>query len=481
MRIVRNLAMLLVVTLCFSGPAWPQAGPSARQALDLGRAALQQRNYTEAIRIFEDGAREHPDDQNLKLELGGAYLYNRQDEQAIRLFREVLRQDPSNHTAKLQLARALGYQRNYKASDETYRELLISDPSDEAAAIGLTRNLMHERRIDEARIVCSAALTRHPDNSTLQEYQQKLKDATVRKHVVESASKEPNAAAESRTAEIQGSSGYFADSAGNRSWRSTQQFDHQITRNLTTRFRAEQRSLWLSGGPKANVLWGSDELRMQLTHGLLASGTGGVVRFADGGTRSLYRGEVQLNPAKRLWLAGGFSRRPVSPTYDSAQFNLLAEGWYARLEWYPGAWRVDAHWSREHYSDSNREKRLETQILRWIGNSRFAVGAGYRFNYLAFDQSLLHGYFNPSKYQSHLGRTGVRFRLGKAFRAEYLGGAGAESISAGPYQTAWELALRNRMKFENWEFSGDYFYFRLAQSTGAFKSQGGRLAVAYYF
>ena len=97
------------------------------------------------------------------------------------------------------------------------------------------------------------------------------------------------------------------------------------------------------------------------------------------------------------------------------------------------------------------------------------------------DQSLLHGYFNPSKYYSHLGRAGLKFRLGRAFRAEYLGGAGTESISAGPYQNAWELALRNRMKFENWEFGGDYFYFRLAQSTGAFNSQGGRLALAYYF
>src|SRR6202022_1771615 len=111
----------------------------------------------------------------------------------------------------------------------------------------------------------------------------------------------------------------------------------------------------------------------------------------------------------------------------------------------------------------------------------FSVGAGYRFNYLPFDQSLLHGYFNPSDYRSHLARTGLKFRVGKVFRAEYLGGAGAESVAGGPYQSAWELALRNSMKFESWELGGDYFYFHLAQNTGAFRSQAGRLAVAYHF
>ena len=481
MRAVRALVTFLVVMFYLASPASSQTNPSAEQVLQSGRAALQQQNYTQAIHLLEDGTKQYPKDRNLKLELGRAYLYNRQDKQAIRLFNEVLREEPANRVAKLELARAVGYQRNFKTSDRLYRELLASNPDDEAASIGLVRNLMHERRFDQARSVCTDALTRHPDSKKLQEYKQQLNREAVKKPSSEPVSREPIPAARSRPARVQGSTAYFSDSAGNRSWRSTQQFEHQIAGALSTRFRVEERSLWFSGGPKSNVLWGTDEMRMQLTHSIAISGTGGAVRFADGSARSLYGGDVELRPVKHLWITSGFGRRPISPTFNSAQFDLLAQGWHTRVEWYPRAWWFNTSWSREHYSDANHNQRLETELLRWFGDSRFSVGAGYRFNYLAFDQSLLHGYFNPSDYRSHLARAGLRFRIGKIFRAEYLGGAGAESISSRPYQSAWELALRNRVKLRNWEFSGDYFYFHLAQNTGAFRSQAGRFAVAYYF
>lgn len=481
MRSLRKMTALFCVVFCFATRALPQTKASTSEALESGRAALRQQDYAGAIRTLEVARVQNPGDLNVKLELGRAYLYNRQDKRAMLLFREVLREDPANRTAKLELARALGYKRNFKESDELYRELLAADASDEAASIGLVRNLIHEKHLDEARSTCSAGLARHPDSKRLHDFQQALEVKSSDNGATQPVSAEPNSAALQRSGEVQDNSGYFTDSSGNRSWRSIQGFDREIVRGLSTRFRLEERSLWITGGPKANVLWGADEMRLQLTHSFAVSGTGGMVRFPDGSNTVLYRGEAELHPSRRLWLEGGFLRRPIAPTYDSTQFNLMAEGWRARLEWYPKGWQVDASWSGEHYSDSNRSQRVQSEFLRWFGTSRFSVGAGYRFNYLAFDQSLLHGYFNPSEYYSHLGRAGIKFRLGRAFRAEYLGGAGAESISAGPYQTAWELVLRNRLKFESWEFGGDYFYFRLAQSTGAFNSQGGRLALAYYF
>ncbi|HEY4817271.1 MAG TPA: tetratricopeptide repeat protein [Candidatus Acidoferrum sp.] len=481
MRLLRNFTALLWAVFCIATPASSQTKPSANDAVELGRNALRQQNYAEAIRILEAARVENPSDRNLKLELGRAYLYSRQDDRAIRLFRDVLRDDPSNRTAKLELARALSYKRNFKDSDQLYRDLLVADANDEAASIGLVRNLIHEKRFEDARSACSAGLAHHPDSKRLRDFQQIVEVKSSARTGTQPANAEPNAAARHQGGEAQGNTAYFSDSAGNRSWRSTQGFDHQIIRGLTTRFRVEERSLWLVGGPKANVLWGTDQVRLQLMPSFALSGTGGLVRFADGSNSVLYRAEAELHPARRLWLEGGFLRRPISPTYDSTQFNLTAEGWRAKAEWYPKGWQFDASWSGEHYSDSNRSQRFETEFLRWFGTSHFSVGAGYRLNYVAFDQSLLHGYFNPSKYYSHLGRAGLKFRLGRAFRAEYLGGAGAESISAAPYQNAWELLLRNRMKFESWEFGGDYFYFRLAQSTGAFNSQGGRLALAYYF
>ena len=481
MQAVRSFTALFCTALFLTVAAQAQRNPSAEQILQAGRSALQQQHYAEAIRLLEDGLKDFPNDRQLKLELGRAYLYNRQDDRAMQLFREVLREEPSNRMAKLQLARALGYHRDYKTSNQLYRELLASNPDDEAAALGLIRNLMHQKRPAEARRELERALARHPDSKRLQEYKQRLDKAGVKDGGRQRRSREPRPTATRKLGRLQGAGAYFSDSAGNRSLRSTQGFDSEITHALTTRFRVEERSLWENSGPRANVFWGTGELRLRLTRSLLLSGGGGGVRFADGTGRALYRGELELHPARRLWLTGGFSRRPISPTFRAAQLDLLAEGWRTGLEWYPRTWRITANWSREHYSDGNLGQRLNTELLHWTGDPRLAFGAGYRFSYLAFLQSPLHGYFDPNPYYSHLGVAGIKFRRGKSFRGEYTAGLGAESVSAGPYHVAWELAFRNRMPLGNWELGADYFYFHLAQSTGAFKSQGARLAVAYTF
>lgn len=481
MRALRTLTAFLGAALFLTSALFAQTAATPQEVLNAGRNALRQKTYAQAIRVLEDGRKRYPNDTNIKLELGRAYLYNKQDKQAVPLFREVLRDEPANRSARLELARALGYQRDYKDSDQLYVDLLASNPDDEAASLGYIRNLIHERRLDEARGATSIAISRHPQSQQLREYQRKLDNPDFNNSTARSFDREPNSPARKSFGAVQGSGAYFADSAANRSWRSTQGLDYQLMRRLSTRIRTEERSLWISGGPKANVSWGTAALRFQVMRPLTFSAAGGAVRFADGGTRTLFNGEVELHPTKHLWLTEGFSRRPISPTYNSTQFKLLAEGWHTRLEFYPHAWWVKASWYSEHYSDGNRGKRFEGEVLRWIGPSRFSAGAGYRFNYLAFDQSFVHGYFNPSDYRSHLARGGLRFRLGQAFHAEYLGGAGVESVAGGTYQMAWEVALRNRAKFENWEFGADYFYFRLAQSTGAFNSQAGRLSAAYYF
>lgn len=482
MRALRDLGTLLLVIFCLALSAFPQANPSAEQILHSGRVALQHQNYAEAIRLLEDGTTRYPENLDLKLELGRAYLYDRKDQQATRLFREILTKDPANRLAKLELARALGYHRDYKPSDQLYRELLAAHPDDEAASIGLVRNLIRESRNDEARRVCDLALSHHPQSENLQKYHQQLTESSnAYKPLSGPRNREPLSPAQNRPGQVQASTAYFSDSAGNRSWRSTQLFDRRITPRFSNRMRMEERSLWVTGGPSAGVLWGTDELRAKLTPAVAIIGAVGGVRFNNASSRLLYRDDLELHPVNHLWITGGFGRRPISPTFTSAQFNLLAEGWHARLEYYPRAWWIDASWSSEHYTDSNRNQRFGAEALRWFGSPQLSVGAGYRFDYLAFDQTLLHGYFNPSDYNSHLARSGLRFLLGKHFHAEYLGGAGAESVAGGPYRTAWELTFRNRLKFDNWEFSGEYFYFHIAQNTGAFRSQGARLAAAYYF
>jgi len=484
MRAMRVFAVLLLpTTLYLAAVAYAQTNPSREQILQAGRDALGKRHYAEAVQLLEDGLKRFPNDQTLKSELGRAYLYNRQDDRAIRLFREVLREEPSNRVAKLELARALGYHRKYEASNRLYRELLKANPDDEPASLGLIRNLMHQKRKAEARRELERALARHPNSERLQEYKKRLgmDKAGVKGGDLQRGSEDPERAEWRKNGRLQGSGAYYSDSAGNRSWRFWEIFDYDIGHGLSTRLQVEERSLWKTGGSKANVVRGIDELRFRPTRFLLLAGGGGAVRFADGSNRVLYRAELELHPAKGLWFAGGFSRFPIYPTFQATQFNLLAEGWHARLDWDPGPWRLNASWSRQHYSDSNRVQRVGAELLRWTGSPRLAFGAGYRFNHFTFTQSFRHGYFNPSRYQSHLGVAGIRFRLGENFRGEYLARVGGESIAAGPYQGAWEVVLRNRMLFGNWELGGDYFYFHLAQVTGAFRAHFPRFVIAYRF
>jgi hypothetical protein len=160
---------------------------------------------------------------------------------------------------------------------------------------------------------------------------------------------------------------------------------------------------------------------------------------------------------------------------------LLAEGWWTRLDWQPRFWRVSADFSKQHYADSNRTQREDAEVLRWIGNSHFAVGLGYQYMHSSFSQTLAHGYFSPNQYHSHLGLGGFRFGIGKIYRGEYIGEYGAETVDQNPYQIAWEATAKNRFVLGKLEMGADYTYFHLAQSTGAFRAQVGRLSVAYRF
>jgi tetratricopeptide (TPR) repeat protein len=459
-----------------SGILFGQTNMSVEQSLAAGQAALRQKHYAEAIRVLEDASSRFPRDRRLRVELGRAYLYDHQDDRAIKLFQEVLREDPSNRPAKLELARALGYHRDYNASNQLYRELLKANADDEAAWVGLVRNLIHQKQTAEARRELDRALARHPNSLLLQKFKDRLEKRPAGGG---EGVRPPN--------RMRGGVDYFSDSAGNRSARAQERFDYQITRRLSNRLLLDERSLWRSSGPKANVFSAIDELRVRPRPWLLLGAGGGAVRFFDGTSRGLYRGTLELHPERHLWLDGTFSRVPINPTFRAAGFKLLAEGWQTRLDWRPGAWRLSANLSRQHYSDGNRRQMEAAELLRWLGSPRVAVGTGYSVRHFTFSQHFIHGYFNPREYVSHMGLGGVRFRLGKAFRGEYLAGVGAESFSPGaltslgPYRLAWEVALRNRAAVGNWDVGGDYYYWHFAQVTGAFRAQGGSLVIGYRF
>jgi len=468
-------AGLVFAVIPFLGKA-PEAqaaeGSSVQQSVIDEQAALRHRHYSQATRILEDALKRLPGNVQLRLELGRVYVYQRQDRRAMDIFRAILRDDPSNRETKLELARVLSYDRKYEAANQLFRDLLSTNPDDEAAAIGLAGNLLFLKKKDEARREVEQALARHPNSLRLQEYQ----DALLKNQLPVAASREGNA-----PNRLQADSSYFSDSAGNSSLRAGQRFDLQLGRHLTNSFRLDEKTLWVTEGPKASIFSVNDEGRVRLARWLFIGGGGGIVRFADDSNRALYRGELILHPIRSFWLQGGFSRIPIAPTFQSAQFDLVAEGWWSRLDWQPRSWRVSADFSKQHYSDSNRTQREDAEVLRWIGNLHFAVGLGYQYAHSSFTETFSHGYFNPNQYHSHLGLGGFRFSVGKIYRGEYIAEYGTETVNQDPYQIAWEATAKNRFLLGKLEVGADYSYFHLAQSTGAFRAQVGRVSVAYRF
>jgi hypothetical protein len=449
-----------------------QEGPSVQQSIAAAQAALRHRRYSQAVQTLEDALKRFPGDSRLQVELGRAYVYQRQDARAMEIFREVLRDDPSNRMAKLELARLLSFREKYEPSDQLFREVLTADPNDEAAAIGLVRNLLLQKKRDEARREVEQALVRHPNSIRLQEYLDDLQKNQL-----------PFPVSRERSAlnRVQADASYFSDSAGNRALSAGQRLEVQIGRHLINSFRLDEKSLWMSQGPKASIFTVNDEGRVRLARWLFVAGGAGIVRFVDDSNRALYRGTLILHPFPSFWLQGGFSRIPITPTFQSTQFDLLAEGWWSRLDWRPRSWRISADFFKRHYSDSNQTQREDAEVLRWFGASHFAVGMGYQYTHSSFTQTFSHGYFNPNQYHSHLGLGGFRFVVGKIYRGEYVGQYGAESVSETPYQIAWAATAKNRLILGRWDLEADYTYFHLAQTTGAFRAQVSRFRLGYRF
>src|SRR5260370_27786151 len=87
-----TVVILAAVCLAVDGTlALASDEDSIQRVLAAGQQAMLERHYRQAVHVLQNGLRNHPQDNRLRLELGRAYLSNREDGRAIRLFREILR------------------------------------------------------------------------------------------------------------------------------------------------------------------------------------------------------------------------------------------------------------------------------------------------------------------------------------------------------------------------------------------------------
>jgi tetratricopeptide (TPR) repeat protein len=452
----------------------------AQQAPDQGsmqivaqsQEALSRDDPGKALALVQEGLYRLPDDEALRVQMARIYAYQRQDRQAIDLLNTLLLKNPNGRNPKLELAAIFGYRANYVQSDRLYRELLAADANDEAASLGLIHNLILEGKKADARRELARAAALHPTSLELQQYKDYL------------AANAGEEVTRRTTNRIQTTESFFADTSANRSAYSAQTLTDQLSRNSSSRFVAEETSLWKSGGPSTSVIDATEELRYRINKFVGARAGGGAVRFADGNSRLLYSGDFDFYPWKNLTLSAGFSRFPIAPTFDAAQFDLLSEGWHGRAGYNTRNFSVNGSLLFTHYSDGNHSEREWAEALRWFGlhDSRFAVAGGYAFRHLHFPADLNHGYFSPSQYFSHLAAVGFRMRIGKRYSGEYLGYGGGERLnSLGGYSPAGELLVKNDFSFGRWQLAADYSYFHLIQTTGAFRANALTATLGYKF
>lgn len=466
----RRIPAQILALLLFLATAQGQTSMRSNGALLEGRAAMQRHEYSKAIQLLHEALKSDPGNRELKNELAEAYLYSRDDDHAKALFEEVLATDPQDRTANLEMARLLGYHRQWEASDLRYRRMLANDPTDAQAAAGLVRNLIHEKKYGAARTELASALRRNPADKNLQQL-----NATLRRKRAVSEEREK------RPARVGASESFFSDSGGNRVLRSDQAIEYSFSPAASTRLQLEEKQLWRTVNPSANVSWFSEEVKLRPTNFLSFMAGGGAVRFPNSSSRSLYRGAVELTPFRHVHVNGGFGRSVFAPTAQAALLNLTSEGWFSRVQGTPGQWRFNAGWSQQHLTDTNRATREDMEIMRWLGGTRFSVAAGYSYDHAHFSKLLSNGYFSPDRYYSNLGVTGIKLHPVRYWVAEYLVKAGEEQIETNPLRPAYEVSLRNRILMKNWDIDAIYTYYHIAQSAGAFTANSGRINVVRRF
>jgi len=475
--IATTLALLLVNVCLAAGQqtataTQPTAASDVTQLVVQSQQALDQHDERKALSVIEDGLVRFPNNADLQVQRARIHVYQKQDKQAISLLHAVLLANPDQRNAKLLLAQIYGYRAEYPQSDRIYQTLLAANPKDEAAGLGLVHNLILEGKREQAQMQAKTSLEKIPNSLELQQYIDYL------------AANPRTESARQYVGRVQDAHSFFSDTSGNRSVYSAQGFVYQFNRNLSNRARLEETTLWKTGSTKVTMFSGMDESRYRVNkYVAVRAGVGGA-RFADGFSRVLYTGDLELYPVKNLYLSGGYGRAPVSPTFDAQQFDILARGWRTQFDYHIKGFTVAASASFNHYSDSNHAEREWAEAMKWFGfrDNTLSVGGGYVFRHLHFAKELSHGYFSPGEYRSHLAAAGVRLRVGKWYRAELLGYGGGELLrDFGSYSPAGEALFRNDFTFGQFSLSADYSHYHLIQTTGAFRADAVSASFGYKF
>ncbi len=495
---IGKLLQLVMCSTLLAASLWGQSvgcrKPEDRATVALQERALhdlQMRSYRAVDEELRQYVAEHPEQCDLSFLLARSYILRNKDRAAEVLLREVLQRDGNHKGAMLELAHLDSYHARYSESNKLYQALLAADPSDERASVGLVRNLLDLEETAKANAALNAGLQAHPNSLSLQEFQDELSAQTGKRH-------SPESGAQPRPqSQVQDWTYILSDSAGDliveNLTRSTFEMTPRLAVHLTTRVRhlssqggilepVDENAESLGGAiVAANTFQGTTRLDYRLTPWLTVSAGGGGVRFNDGTSRGLFHGDLILHKGSSLNFVATFLKNPVLPTQEAETYHLTAQGLRTRFDWHRAKDRMDVSVSELRYADTNLRHAQHVDAMHWFGARRVDLGAGVDLSHLAFSQTLNHGYFSPTNYQSYMASTAVRLHHFHHFNAEYKFSSGAESIEPTPFRFVFQAAADNYVSLGKWDLHVDYTFDHSTQPTGAFQTSFTSIGVKYAF
>jgi tetratricopeptide (TPR) repeat protein len=127
-----------------------------------GSDYLDQRNYEEALKSFQEAAGLMPDHEGTFFRLGHIYETIGRSGSAKQMYQRVLGIRPENSEAMIRLAQILEKEGDYHQAVCTYQKAIETNPRSPAPRFGLAFLYQHYDMFDEAREVLEALLEQEP-------------------------------------------------------------------------------------------------------------------------------------------------------------------------------------------------------------------------------------------------------------------------------------------------------------------------------
>ena len=148
----------------------------------------------------------------------------------------------------------------------------------------------------------------------------------------------------------------------------------------------------------------------------------------DGGPELLtWLAALRLTPSDAVGITLSGGREFFDVSARSLDLGIERTAGRAQVRWSPAiGWTVDASGSRESYSDDNG--RWETRIAVSDGILRrqlVNVDLGVASRWLWFDENTDSGYYDPARYEQHLGVVSTYWKLGDQSGLSARGAVGA--------------------------------------------------------